>query len=292
MEGSSPPEATSALAELIEQHYVFADRAGALASEVRCWDAELPPDPTDEVLAAALTDRLRAVTGDVHFKVTERRFTPAEQAAAPEDRWRHVMPGSAANFGFQSVEVTDGTGVVTVTSLDHVAWSGPTARAAMEFVRHCGRVVIDVRQCQGGDPELIEMLAGYFLGDSPVELSTVHWRDGAIEHCRSNPAGASFRFEDSVVLVVVVGPNTASGGEALADHLQAPGRAVVVGQPSVGAAHRVKEFQLTENLVARIPSGLVVNAFTGTDWEGQGVVPDVEVPVDDDPLEVARSLQG
>ncbi len=158
----------------------------------------------------------------------------------------------------------------------------------MDFARHARHVLIDVRGCRGGDPELIGLIAGYFLGPSPVELGTVHWRDGTIETLSSDPQGASFHYRPEVGLVVVVGPDTASGGEALADHLQGPGRAVVVGQPTAGGAHRIKEFQMTDQLVARIPSGYVVNAFTGTNWQGRGVSPDVEVEPDDDVLAIAK----
>lgn len=277
------------LADLIRRHYLFEDRAESLARQVEGWtnDPLWELESADD-LATALTDQLREVTSDGHFRVMARVFTPEELAAAPEDRWKHSMPGAAANFGFRSVEVVDATALITLDSLDYIKWSGSTAVAAMEFARHADRVVIDVRGCRGGDPELIALIAGYFLGPSPIELGTVHWRDGTTETLWSDPDRASFHFAPDVTLVVVVGPGTASGGEALADHLQAPGRALVVGQPSIGAAHRIKEFQLTDTLVARIPSGYVVNPFTGTDWEGTGVVPDVLVEPDADVIDIAR----
>lgn len=242
-----------------------------------------------------MTERLREATNDGHFRVMARVFTAEELAANPEDRWKHSMPGAASNFGFRSVEVTDAAALIALDSLDYIKWSRPTAVAAMEFARHAKRVVIDLRGCRGGDPELIALIAGYFTGPTPIELGTVHWRDGATETLFSDPGQASFHFDPDVDLVVVIGPGTASGGEALADHLQAPGRAVVVGQASIGAAHRIKEFQLTDDLVARIPSGYVVNAVTGTDWEGTGVIPDVHVQPDADPIDIAyqdRTLPG
>ena len=278
------------LAELIRDHYLFAHRAESLARQVEGWARDLMREPSSaEELADTLTGRLREATGDGHFRVMARVFSPEELAANPEDRWKHSMPGAASNFGFRSIEVTDATALITLDSLDYIGWSRPTAVAAMEFARHAERVIIDVRGCRGGDPELIALIAGYFTGSTPIELGTVHWRDGTIETLFSDPDRASFHFDPDVELVVVIGPGTASGGEALADHLQAPGRALVVGQPSIGAAHRIKEFPLTDDLVARIPSGYVVNAFTGTDWEGTGVSPDVLVEPDTDPIAVARA---
>jgi hypothetical protein len=277
-----------ALADLVRQHYLFADRAESLARQVEDWAAgPIAELESIEELATALTELLQEATSDGHFRVMARVFTPEELAAAPEDRWKHLMPGAASNFGFRSVKVTNGTALITLDSLDYIKWSGPTAVAAMEFARHAERVLIDVRSCRGGDPELIALIAGYFMGPTPIELGTVHWRDGTTETLSSNPDRASFQFDPQVDLVVVIGQETASGGEALADHLQAPGRALVVGQPSAGGAHRIKEFQLTDDLVARIPSGYVVNAFTGTDWQGTGVSPDVLVDSGADVIDIA-----
>ena len=290
MDQIDPLAALQALAELVRGHYLYADRAEHVAGQVEEWaTSEIATLRSAEQLASALTDTLREATGDLHFKVTPRVFTPEELVAAPEDRWKQSMAGAASNFGFRSVEVNDATALLTLTSLDYIKWSGPTAIATMNFARHAERVLIDVRGCQGGDPELIEHIAGYFMGSSPIELSTVHWRDGKNETYRSDPNSAAFQFDPEVALVVIIGPETASGGEALADHLQAPGRAIVVGQPSMGAAHRIKEFQLLDGLVARIPSGLVVNAFTGTDWERRGVVPDVQVESETDVIHVATA---
>ena len=277
-----------ALADLIREHYLFADRAESLALQVEGWATGpiATPQQTED-LATGLTDLLQQATSDGHFRIMERVFTAEELAAAPEDRWKYGMPGATSNFGFRSVKVTDGTALITLDSLDYIKWSGATAIAAMEFARHASRVLIDVRGCRGGDPELIGLIAGYFLGPLPVELGTVYWRDGTTETLSSDPDRASFQFNPAVPLIVVVGPATASGGEALADHLQGPGRALIVGQRSAGGAHRIKEFQLTEKLVARIPSGYVTNAFTGDDWQGTGVTPDVLVEPDADVLEVA-----
>lgn len=278
------------LADLVRRHYLFAHLAESLARQVEDWAtgpiAELE---SAEELATALTDLLQETTSDGHFRVMAKVFTREELVAAPEDRWKHSMPGAASNFGFRSVAVSSSTALITLDSLDYIKWSGPTAVAAMEFVRHAERVVIDVRSCRGGDPELIALIAGYFMGPLPIELATVHWRDGTTETLWSNADRASFQFDPSVDLVVVIGPGTASGGEALADHLQAPGRALVVGESSAGGAHRIKDFQLTDELVLRIPSGYVVNAFTGTDWQGTGVTPDVLVDPSTDAIDMAKT---
>ena len=62
-----------------------------------------------------------------------------------------------------------------------------------------------------------------------------------------------------------------SAAEALAYHLRAFGRALVVGEKSSGGAHPADMVSLGDGFVALIPMGIVTNVRTGTDWEGSGV---------------------
>ena len=74
---------------------------------------------------------------------------------------------------------------------------------------------------------------------------------------------------------VLVGARTFSGGEEVAYDLQALGRARVVGETSGGGAHPRVGFPLTDVLQAHVPVARSVNAVTGGNWEGVGVVPDL-----------------
>jgi C-terminal processing protease CtpA/Prc len=87
-------------------------------------------------------------------------------------------------------------------------------------------------------------------------------------------------------VAALVSGRTFSSGEALAYHLQSPGRGRVVGQASRGAADHVTPIRLTSHLRAFMSEGYVRDAVTGGNWEGAGVVPDVTV-AEGDALEAA-----
>ena len=78
-------------------------------------------------------------------------------------------------------------------------------------------------------------------------------------------------------MFVLVSTTTFSGGEALADDLQALGRVTVVGEVTRGGAHPSTVVSLGDNVELRLPVARTVNPITGTDWEGVGVQPDVTV---------------
>jgi hypothetical protein len=51
-----------------------------------------------------------------------------------------------------------------------------------------------------------------------------------------------------------------------------------VRERTAGAAHPAFDYRVGEHFTLTIPTSRYVNAVTGTDWEGAGVVPDVSVP--------------
>jgi C-terminal processing protease CtpA/Prc len=91
-------------------------------------------------------------------------------------------------------------------------------------------------------------------------------------------------------VAVLVAERTYSSGEALAYRIQSRGRARVVGQRTPGAADHVTPVRVTPHVRALVPEAFVRDAVTGTNWEGAGVVPDIECEPAD-ALDVAvRSL--
>jgi C-terminal processing protease CtpA/Prc len=52
----------------------------------------------------------------------------------------------------------------------------------------------------------------------------------------------------------------------------------VIGERTGGGAHPVRGFRLHDLLDASIPVARSVNVHSGTNWEGTGVIPDVELP--------------
>jgi C-terminal processing protease CtpA/Prc len=74
---------------------------------------------------------------------------------------------------------------------------------------------------------------------------------------------------------------TFSAGEELCYNLQAQKRAVLIGETTRGGAHPTDSFPLSDTLEITVPTARSINPITGTNWEGVGVKPDVEVPAEE-----------
>ncbi|GAA1853975.1 S41 family peptidase [Asanoa iriomotensis] len=168
-----------------------------------------------------------------------------------------------------------GTGVVRIDGLDPIGLAQPYVDAAFGLFRGARRVVLDLRRNGGGEPATVAWIAGWLLGDRSVKLSDVVDR-GSVRSwwTPERPRGTAL-LQDAYVLV---GPGTFSSGEALAYHLQAHARVTVVGSTTPGAADHVLPIRLAPTVLAHVPHAHVVDAVTGANWEGTGVVPDVACP--------------
>jgi C-terminal processing protease CtpA/Prc len=82
------------------------------------------------------------------------------------------------------------------------------------------------------------------------------------------------RYVDKPVYILI-NQYTFSGGEQFAYDLKALHRATLIGQTTGGGANPGGDVWLNDHFSVFIPRGTAVNPYTGTNWEGTGVVPDI-----------------
>jgi hypothetical protein len=230
------------------------------------------PEPLTEADCRAIEAVAQAHSRhlELHF---DARATAVPDTAAPG--WPPVGPDQvrARGAGVREVRRTD-DGVVTLVldTLDSVEYAGPYLDAAFALARGATRLVLDLRRNGGGDPGTVALIAEHLLGGPAQALSEVVYRDRRRQWWTgARSAGTTLDQE----LTVLVSARTYSSAEALAYHLQARGRATIVGEPTRGAADHVTPVQLTAQVLGLLPEGTVIDAVTGANWEGAGVLPDV-----------------
>jgi len=152
----------------------------------------------------------------------------------------------------------------------------------MTLIAPADALLIDLRHCLGGDPDMVAMVCTYLFGPEPVHLIDVINRpaeDGTAEVRQSwtMPFAPGRRFGPDKPVFVLTSVTTFSGGEELAYDLQQLGRATVVGERTRGGAHPVERFRIRPHLQATIPVARALSPVSGGNWEGTGVLPDVPV---------------
>lgn len=157
-------------------------------------------------------------------------------------------------------------------------------------------VILDLRNNGGGSGWLADQMAAYFFDQEIVVGNSAQYNKATGEfymdpgdEASMIPPRADLQYSGPVV--VMVGPACASACEFFSYNMTVNGRAIIVGQyPSEGAGGSVEDFYMPENIAVQITIGRAVDANGEIHLEGNGVVPDVRVPVTLDTL--LRAYQG
>ena len=283
MQQADVTEITQTLTGLVAEHYVFPE-AGREIGEVlaRQHAAGRYAAAADEAaLAALMTEDLQSVNGDKHLRLLHREDEVPQTADEAAERAELTRWADRTAAGVARVERLDGN--VGYLDLHPVLFppviAGDAVVAAMSLVAPADALIIDVRQCVGGDPSMVALLCSFLFDDEPVHLIDLHERAGRqVRQSWTLPYLPGRRFGASKPLFVLTSAATFSGGEELSYDLQVLGRATVVGERTRGGAHAREAFRVRPHLQATIPVARAVSPASGTNWEGTGVIPDLEVP--------------
>ena len=292
----TPPqvdEVVERVCRALEAEYVFPEVAArmAAAARERLEAGEYHQHPLETTLARRLTEDLRAVSGDKHLgvRVSARRPDSAEGAVGMGD-------GAAQNYGFKRVEVLPGNvGYVRFDGFFEGEGARRAASAAMQFVSGCDAVIFDLRHNGGGSPEQIRFITSY-LYEEPTHLNDMVDRAGkVVEEYWTLKDVPGRRLKAGIPVYVLTSGYSFSGAEEFTYNLKNLGRATVIGETTGGGAHPVKGVRINDRFVIGVPYMRARNPISGSNWEGTGVSPDIEVAADaalDEALEHARNRLG
>jgi hypothetical protein len=267
---------------LLVEKYVFPDSAATAAARLRERAAGGEYDGLDEpVLGQRLTDQLYEVCKDKHLLVRPRETGPAGRTGQSEPAAAWIEYQRLTSYRIARVERLDGNvGYLDLHGVADPAQGGEAIASAMQLVANTDALIIDLRRNRGGYPEGVVFWCSFFFPDATTHLNDIYSRATGLT--RQNWTLAYLpapRYLDRPVYLLT-SDFTFSGGEDLAYNLKTLGRATVIGQATRGGAHPTDTFPLTDTLEVAIPTRRSISPVTGTNWEGTGVLPDIEVPAD------------
>lgn len=267
-------ELITQLGRTLEQHYVFPDKARTLRQALQAHLAHGDYDAltTGERFARAVTADLAALVHDKHLEVLYADAPPPDGGDADEAaEQRYLNYGVFEvrrlkfNLGYVSFNVF---GRPTPLAADKLA-------AAMRLVADTAGLIVDLRDCHGGDTDTVTIAESYLVPAKTPLLDMYTRDDGKTAHVLAAAELAGPRYPADRPVFVLVGDTTASGCEAFAYAMQSHHRATVIGGHTAGAAYFGSPHKITEHFLAFVPDGRPIDPITHGDWEGGGVIPTV-----------------
>jgi hypothetical protein len=157
----------------------------------------------------------------------------------------------------------------------------------MRFLREGDAVIIDLRGNGGGSHAAVRYLLSHFMDGDQLDITFLETgkepiQSRTLEHV---PAG---RLRDKP-LYVLISPQVASAAEAFAYDVRQFQLGTLVGATTAGGANNNTLVPVAPGFMLSVSYGRPVHPVTGSNWEGVGVAPDVEVDPDQ-ALGVAQSL--
>lgn len=279
------------LAQDLKERYVFPDVGDKLAQMLQKHEEHGDYDSVTSAQAFSrlLTMQMKAIAHDQHLQVFYLSPMPQPPGGqkGPGSSQSMIQIFDRDNFGFQELKHLNGNiGYMKITHFAEAGEGGPTVAAAMTFLSHTDALIIDLRKNGGGDPDMVDLLASYLFPAQPLlQLNDLSWREKGTPHHTSQqfwtlPYVPGPRYLNRQVYVLV-GHETLSAAEEFAYDLQALKRATVIGATTWGGANPGAMVPLAAHFQAFIPTGQAINPFTKTNWEGKGVQPNVQVPIND-----------
>ncbi len=242
----------------------------AATSGLRAGDRILSVDGTavegwtiDQLVARVRGPAGTPVTLEVSRRDTEPlRFTITRaKITAPSVSWA-MLPDQIA--------------LIRITSFDEQAASGLRKALTEAKAANAQRIILDLRNNPGGLLSTLLAIAGEFLpAETPVLIERN--RDGSQRVTTTRVAGMA----QDMPMVVLINGGSASAAEILAGALQDAGRAVLVGETTVGTGTVLTPFRLSGG--AQLLLGTQEwRTPAGRQIRGKGIEPDqmVAQPID------------
>jgi hypothetical protein len=294
------PAARSAAIEqiigTIEKGYVFPDRVPAIVAKLKDGLAQRYDTADPSVFAERVTTDLRAASNDRHMYLN---YAPDEFAAAgsmandqkesPALEAIHRRTAVRANHGLARMDILPGN--VRYLKITGFEWvddqTGAAYDSAMRFLRDGDAVIIDLRGNGGGSHAAVRYLLSHFMDGDTLDMTFLQAgeppsQSRTLEYL---PAG---RLKGKP-LYVLIDQYVGSAAEAFAYDVQQFRLGTLVGATTAGAANNNRFSPIAPGFMLSVSFGRPVHPVSQSNWEKNGVAPDVAV----DParaLDTAQSL--
>jgi len=256
------------LGSLMENHLKSKHKEGAFKNI---------SDPGEFV--RSITEEMRSISNDKHlFMYVGPNPDKQERGDRNLKSLVNQLDREKDNYGLNRIEIIDGNiGYMNIESVMYSEEAGEVLSSALKFLSNTYAIIFDLRNnSRGGDPMYMAYLFSYFF-EKPTHINSIYWRD----RDRTDEFWTQEKIQGKkmidIPLFVLISHKTFSGAEEFAYDLQSLSRATTIGEVSAGGANPASTWLVYEDLRISIPYGRAINPITGTNWEGVGVIPDIEV---------------
>ncbi|MBO9546108.1 S41 family peptidase [Caulobacter sp.] len=257
-------------------------RAAKVQAALKAQRGQLVKIHDRQALAEALSAITLKVSEDLHLRVSVATTSAASASISDADQ---ALVDQRLAYGLMAARRLPGNiGYLKLRYFEQEAEGARMIDAAMGLLQHTDALIIDLRENTGGGGASDARLIGH-LSKTPLVMAQLHWRkaDGGeeIQQREADTPQAGPLYADKPIFVLT-GTRTFSAAEGFAYDIQANKRGLLIGTRTRGGGNPSNRPApaLGFGLVVFVPNGQAIHPLTGKGWEGVGVQPDVETPLE------------
>jgi retinol-binding protein 3 len=141
-------------------------------------------------------------------------------------------------------------------------------------------IIIDLRNCKGGDADMVKILSGYFFEEPTHLVTTIGRKDNegnrSVQKRWSVKNSLSTHFSN-IPLYLLTSSSTFSAAESFAFGLQLNGRVKIIGENTGGGGHMNTFFDLPGGYGVSISVGRTFDEKTGLGFQSKGIIPNKSI---------------
>lgn len=214
---------------------------------------------------------LYILSRDLHLKVGLHQSQPTNSAEPKEFTIKSL---------FQKQLITDGVYYLKFDefpSLDSLIKK--EINELMSSLENPKAIILDLRDNSGGSDETVNYLIGYFF-DEKKKLATSYQWNAPSKEIWASPKDQS-EVLSKAKLIILSSQSTFSAAEIFTQRLQLHDKAIVIGEPTPGAAHRTMTYLMSDIFLLHWPYEKSLHSKGEQDLEGIGIIPDYLAHYDD-----------
>ena len=269
----------------LDNNYVFPDKAQRISKFLQSQSkkkayATLTKDP--HKLAIEIQADIYKIHRDPHLLVeynpefaarSQGKIEPSEEEISQSKKyWKEN------NYFFKKVELLPGNiGYFPFNGfVEHIEEAKPIIASALGFLANTSAIIIDLRENQGGEPDMVSQLESYFFKEKTRMNDLVNRSNKDTTFYYADPAKTN-GLTLSMPVYILTSKKTFSAAEDFSYAMQQAKRAIIVGEVTGGGAHPTRPFAVGQGFIVSVPFARSLNPVTKTDWEGTGVIPDFKI---------------
>lgn len=213
---------------------------------------------------------IRGVSGDMFLDIVETNSQfILEKGQLDSD--------SKERFGIDKVSILSSN--IGYFRLNHF-YQNPQAEVeisnTLNTLSKVDALIIDLRNSEGESISLAQYIMSFFVDEGTILSEILYDKKSKRKLLKATKNNVNDKFKDNFPIYILTSSFISSSGEFLSYTLKHLGKAVIVGEETMGVAYVLKKQKINNYISMNIPIAIPFHPKTNTNWSFTGVIPDIE----------------